>query len=127
MKCLWDTHTFLRWVAGSNALSARARETIEQPGHEPWLSIVSLWEISIKSALGKLAINGPYEGVIQDVTENGIQLLPISFAHTLQQHQLPFHHRDPFDRMMIAQAMVENLPLISADASFDAYPVERIW
>jgi PIN domain nuclease of toxin-antitoxin system len=127
MQYLWDTHTFLWWVAGSSSLSARAREVIEHDDHEPYMSMVSLWEISIKTSLGKLDIAGEYRTVIDDVNENGIQLLPITFPHTLSQHQLPFHHRDPFDRMIIAQAMVEQMPVISADRQFDPYAIERIW
>ncbi len=103
MRLLWDTHTFLWFVAGSSELSQKARQTIETPSNEHFLSIASLWEISIKTVLGELAIQGSYESVINDVTENGIQILPINFTHTVQQHQLPLHHRDPFDRMIVSQ------------------------
>ncbi len=131
MRLLWDTHTFLWFVAGSSELSQKARQTIETPASQHFLSIASLWEISIKTALGKLHIQGNYESVINDVTGNGIQILPINFAHTVQQNQLPLHHRDPFDRIIVSQALVEGMHLISKDEVFDEYlktqSIKRIW
>ena len=131
MKLLWDTHTFLWFVAGSNELSQKALQTITNPSNEHFISIASLWEISIKTALGKLAIQGSYSTVINDITENGLQILSINFAHTVQQNQLPLHHRDPFDRMIVSQAIVEDMHLISKDEVFDSYldqqNIRRIW
>ncbi len=131
MKLLWDTHTFLWFVAGSNEVSQKVRKTIETPSNEHFLSIASLWEISIKTALGKLDIKGRYESVINDVTDNDIQILPINFVHTVQQNQLPLHHRDPFDCMIVSQALTENMHIISRDKVFDEYlknkPIKRIW
>jgi PIN domain nuclease of toxin-antitoxin system len=92
MNLLWDTHTFLWFVAGSNEISQKAIQTIANPSNEHFISIASLWEISIKTALGKLAIQGSYSTVINDITENGLQIFSINFAHTLQQNQLPLHH-----------------------------------
>lgn len=93
--------------------------------------MASLWEISIKTALGKLSINGEYQSVIDDVTDNGFLILPISFDHTVIQNSLPFHHRDPFDRMIISQANFEKMPVLSKDENFDRYlidsAVKRIW
>lgn len=95
------------------------------------MSIASLWEISIKTALGKLEIVGDYESVIDDVTSNKIEILPVTFAHTVRQNRLPFYHRDPFDRMIISQAMVEGVYIISKDETLDIYLVgtqfKRIW
>lgn len=95
------------------------------------MGIASLWEISIKTSLGKLEIAGSYELVIEDINRNGIEILPINFSHTVKQNQLPFHHRDPFDRMIISQALVENMDLISRDEHFDPYllkePIARVW
>jgi PIN domain nuclease of toxin-antitoxin system len=131
MQYLVDTHVFLWFVSNAKELSKPAKSIIEANTNEIFLSIASLWEISIKTALGKLAINGTYESVIDDVTDNSIQILPINFAHTVEQNQLPFHHRDPFDRIIVSQAIVENMNFISADAVFDGYmkgkPIKRIW
>jgi PIN domain nuclease of toxin-antitoxin system len=108
-----------------------AKETLSNPNHSHFISIASLWEISIKTALRKLEIRGSYESVIDDVNDNGIEILPIAFSHTVMQHQLPFHHRDPFDRIIISQAMVEGFDFISGDSVFDTYlmnqPIRRIW
>ncbi|MEZ4963035.1 MAG: type II toxin-antitoxin system VapC family toxin [Saprospiraceae bacterium] len=120
MNILLDTHTFLWFVAGSGELSQRARQTIEDPANIGFISIASLWEISIKTTLGKLTIKGKYETVIDDVTSNGFMLLPIEF-HTVQQNKPPFHHKDPFDRVLVSQAIIENMELISKDEIFDPY------
>ncbi len=131
MQYLIDTHVFLWFVGNTKELSKTAKTLIEDKKNEIFLSIASLWEISIKTALGKLTINGNYESVIDDVNDNSIQILPINFAHTVEQNRLPFHHRDPFDRIIVSQAIVENMNLISADAAFDDYfkgtSIKRIW
>ena len=96
-----------------------------------FISIASLWEISIKTSIGKLDISRSYEDVLDDLSDNSIEILPVTFAHTLENNRLPFHHRDPFDRLIVAQAIVENLDFISADAVFDDYltgkSIARIW
>jgi PIN domain nuclease of toxin-antitoxin system len=131
MQYLIDTHVFLWFVENAKELSKIAKTTIEDENNEIFLSIASLWEISIKTAIGKLTIKGKYESVIDDVIDNAIQILPINFAHTVEQNQLPFHHRDPFDRIIVSQAMVENMNLISNEQIFDYYlknkSVKRIW
>jgi PIN domain nuclease of toxin-antitoxin system len=131
MKYLIDTHTFLWFNEGSNSLSNTAKELIIDKNNEIFISIASLWEISIKTALEKLTINCPYDLIIEDVTENDMDILPINFAHTVIQNKLPFYHRDPFDRIIVSQAIAENLDIISKDAQFDAYlvgkPIKRIW
>ncbi len=131
MQYLIDTHVFLWFVGNAKELSAAAKKLIEDGNNEVFISIASLWEISIKTALGKLAIKGNYESVIDDVTDNSIQILPINFAHTVEQNRLSFHHRDPFDRIIVSQAIVEKMNLISADAIFDDYlkgeSLKRIW
>lgn len=131
MKLLWDTHTFLWFVAGSHQISDKARKYIEKADSENYISIASLWEISIKTALGKLSIQGEYKSVIDDVQNNGITILPINFVHTVCQNQLPLIHRDPFDRIIASQAITENMCLISADEIFDDYlkntSIKRIW
>ncbi len=99
--------------------------------NEIFISIASLWEISIKTSINKLTIKSAYELIIEDVTENDMEILPINFAHTVIQNKLPFHHRDPFDRIIVSQAIAENMNLISKDAVFDTYfadkSVKRIW
>lgn len=132
MQFLIDTHAFLWFVSNSKELSQTAKTIIEDGQNEIFISIASLWEISIKTALGKLSIKGNYDSVIDDLNDNSIQILPINFAHTVEQNRLPFHHhRDPFDRIIIAQAIVENIDFISADNVFDDYlkgkSIKRIW
>ena len=131
MQYLIDTHVFLWFVSNTKELSKTAKTLIEDEKNEIFLSIASLWEISIKTVLGKLTINGNYESVIDDVNDNSIQILQINFARTVEQNRLPFHHRDPFDRIIVSQAIVENMNLISADAAFDDYlkgtSIKRIW
>lgn len=128
MRFLIDTHAFLWFVGGDERLSTRAREVIEDAGNQPLLSIVSLWEMAIKISLGKLALDPPFATFIPHHLQlNGIQLLGIEFRHTARVVELPFHHRDPFDRLLIAQALIDNLPLLSADPAFNAYGVTRWW
>ena len=100
---------------------------IEDPVNINFLSVGSLWEIAIKINIGKLKLSYPYDTVIQQIEENGMELLPIKFIHTQQLIDLPLHHRDPFDRLIIAQAMAEDMMIISKDENFHYYPVEIIW
>ena len=131
MKYLIDTHTFLWFSEGSTDISTVAKQLITDENNEIYVSIASLWEISIKTALNKLTITGAYDLIIEDVTENDMEILPINFAHTVIQNKLPFHHRDPFDRIIASQAIAENMDIISKDAIFDIYlagkSVKRIW
>ena len=131
MKFLIDTHTFLWFVSGAENLSKKANEQIANNDNQIFISIASLWEMAIKNSLGKLDINGGYETVINDVIANDIEILAINFQHTLIQNKLPFYHRDPFDRIIISQAIAEKIDLISTDAIFDDYfkteLVKRIW
>ncbi|RKZ46216.1 MAG: type II toxin-antitoxin system VapC family toxin [Candidatus Parabeggiatoa sp. nov. 3] len=131
MTFLIDTHTFLWFIAGSDELSETAKEVIENDNNDIFISIASLWEISIKTAIGKLQILESYDTVINDVTENEMSILSINFTHTVIQNKLPFHHKDPFDRIIVSQAIAENLSLISRDDIFDVYlkdkGIKRIW
>jgi len=131
MKYIIDTHTFIWFTEGSPELSLRAKNIISDKNNQIFLSVGSLWEISIKTALGKLEVFADYELIIDDVIGNDIEILPINFAHTVIQNKLPFHHRDPFDRIIASQAIVENIDLISIDEIFDSYfnnqIVKRIW
>jgi PIN domain nuclease of toxin-antitoxin system len=131
MKYLIDTHTFLWFNEGSAELSQKAKELILNSDNQIFISIASLWEISIKTAIGKLDIKGDYELILEDVVENDIAILPINFAHTVVQNKLEFYHKDPFDRIIAAQSIVENIDLITKDKIFDdyfsTYSCQRIW
>ena len=121
MKYLIDTHIFIWFVENLPNLSQSLKNTIEDKNSEIFISIASLWEISIKMSIGKLRLNRKYEKILDVLKDNSIEILPITFAHTLENSKLPFYHRDPFDRIIVAQAIVENLDFISADAVFDDY------
>ncbi len=121
MRALLDTQILIWELNGSPLLSNLSRQILEDDRHELFVSIVSLWEISIKTATGKLQLNGPYEDLMADVARYRLEILPIFFTHTVTQHRLPWHHRDPFDRLLAAQALTEGLDLVSSDAIFDAY------
>lgn len=128
MKLLLDTHAFLWFIMGSPHLSSRARALIEDAANEKFLSVASLWETAIKLSLGKLTLTTSFESLIPaQLSLNGIDLLNITTGHAAVVATLPFHHRDPFDRLLIAQAMVEKIPLVSTDAAFDSYAVQRLW
>jgi PIN domain nuclease of toxin-antitoxin system len=127
MKALLDTHTFLWAIADEGKLSRRAKQIYTGP-HDLWLSVASMWEIMIKVQAGKLPIPqpaGPY--LVKKLAQNQIELLPVSLDHVLGVETLPMHHRDPFDRLLIAQSMEEGWPIITADPWFARYPVEVIW
>jgi len=131
MRVLIDTHTFIWYLNKNSALSERAIGLIQSDNTDLLLSMASLWEISIKNARGRLTIGIGYESVPDVLTQYAIDILPIYFDHTLQQTRLPFHHKDPFDRMIAAQALVEKIDLVSVDDVFDSYfdgsEVKRIW
>lgn len=123
---LLDTHAFIWLTENDQNLSLDLRHLIDQ-ADVVYLSIASLWEVAIKLKIGKLLLQRPYETIGPIIETSDILLLPISFADTVQIRDLPLHHRDPFDRMLIAQAMNHQLSIISADAAFDAYPIQRLW
>lgn len=128
MRLLLDTHSFLWFIDGSKSLSANARELIEDEFNEVFLSVGSLWEIAIKVSIGKLVLNSPFEVLIpQQISLNRITLLDIAVSHTVLVSSLPFHHRDPFDRLLVAQSTVEQIPILSVDPAFDEYGVTRLW
>ena len=128
MNFLLDTHSFLWFIGGQEKLSRKARELIEDPGNQPFLSMASLWEMAIKISLGKLSLDHPLEVLVpEQMNANGIAYLGISFTHIVQVAKLPFHHSDPFDRMLIAQAMIEQMPVVTVDGVFDEYRIQRLW
>jgi len=127
-KLLLDTHTFLWWVTDDPELSASARKAISHTGHECFLSIASCWEMAIKSSLGKLRLTKPVERFVNEhITENSFRLLNIDLRHAAKVESLPFHHRDPFDRLLLAQAITEKLTIVSADSMFTRYDVKVLW
>lgn len=128
MKLLLDTHTLLWFALGDKRCSAKARQLIEDPTNEKWVSPASHWELAIKIALGRYSLPGLFENFMDAAIEgNGFSTLPILPKHTGMLIHLPHHHRDPFDRLMIVQAMAELMKVISSDEAFDAYPIQRLW
>ncbi len=128
MRVLLDTHAFLWLVTNDERLSEAAKSAFLDTGNSLFLSIASAWEMAIKVSLGKLTLSQPLEYLLPDqLGENGIGLLDIKLEHVLKLANLTFHHRDPFDRLLVAQAVSEGLPLLSADVAMDAYPITRIW
>ena len=128
MKVLLDTHTFLWWIANDPQLSPRARQIMEDPNTEPLLSAVSGWEIAIKSRLGKLKLPADLQGfVAEQLRVNAIEVLPIEMTHALRVFTLPDHHRDPFDRMLVAQSQLEQLPILTGDPQIARYAVTVMW
>lgn len=128
MRALLDTHAFLWWVNDDNRLSDRAREIIADPRNTLLFSAASGWEIAIKARLGKLRVAKNLERFITDqLRKNAIDILPVQLSHALHVHALPDHHRDPFDRLLVAQCHLEKLPLITGDPQLTAYSVETLW
>jgi len=127
MKAILDTHAFLWAIAGDARMSQHARDIFGGPS-DLSLSIASIWEIVVKVQLGKLDLPqpaGPY--ILGKLAENRIKTLAVNLDHLLAFERLPMHHRDPFDRMLIAQSMEEKLPLVTADRVFEKYPIRIIW
>jgi len=128
VNLLLDTHTFLWFANDDPQLGAEAPRLIEEPGAEVAISVASVWEISIKSALKKLKLPEPVELFVpRQLTVNSIRAWPVEVTHALRVALLPHHHNDPFDRLIIAQALVEDLTVVSRDRAFDSYGVRRVW
>lgn len=128
MKYLLDTHSLIWFITGDARLSSQARRLIEDENNELWVSVASLWEMAIKVSIGKLDLGRPFDALFpQQLEINSIEILDITVDHLKVVCELPFHHRDPFDRLIIAQSQVDNLPIIGIDAIFDSYGVKREW
>ncbi|HAA33827.1 MAG TPA: PIN domain nuclease [Firmicutes bacterium] len=128
MRALLDTHVFLWWITDSPKLSSRAREIISDGGNTLYLSAASGWEMVVKARLGKLELPGnPVAFIFEQLSANDIIELPVRMNHTLHVYSLPPHHRDPFDRLLVSQAQLEILPIISADKQIAEYDVKVIW
>ncbi len=127
MSYLADTHALLWYVREPERVSRKAWALLESPEEPVFFSMASVWEIAIKLSLGKLKIDATVGEFVQAQVRNGFQLLPIQVQHVARVAELPLEHRDPFDRLIIAQALVSGLEIITADPAFDRYPVGTIW
>lgn len=128
MKVLLDTHAFLWWITGDRQVSDRARAIIEDPDNVLLLSAASAWEIAIKAQTGRLPLpDVPARLVPQEMAANAIEGLPVSVEHALLVHDLPLLHRDPFDRLLVAQSRSEKIPILTVDPMISQYGVETIW
>jgi PIN domain nuclease of toxin-antitoxin system len=125
VRILLDTHVFLWFIAGDSKLDERSQKLIENPATERYLSIASIWEITIKSSLGRLDVPLPVSALVRDhVWTNAIELLAITPEHLDVLHDLPYHHKDPFDRLIIAQALSEGFTLLAKDSAFGDYGLQ---
>jgi PIN domain nuclease of toxin-antitoxin system len=128
VRALLDTHTFLWWINDDARLSNRCRAIISSGVNEILFSAVSAWEIAVKASIGRLTIPGDLETyTLEQVSRNRFEVLPISLAHALRVSRLPSHHKDPFDRMLIAQALVEKVTILTAEAQIARYPIHVAW
>lgn len=128
MKLLLDTHVFLWFITGDSRLSSDARSLIEDMANDKFVSIASLWEIAIKFSLGKLTLSDDFDVLFPNqLNINGFEQLAVETNHLYEIVKMPFHHRDPFDRLLVAQAISEKMSIISIDSAFDNYSVIRLW
>lgn len=128
MKLLLDTHAFMWWNSTPTRISATALRHLEEPENEVFISLASLWEIQIKTQLGKLTLKTELTALVrQQQVENGISLLSISLPHILEIDKLPYHHKDPFDRLIIAQSRVELASIVTCDNAFKRYDCKTVW
>ena len=127
MQLLLDTHAMIWFVTGSSMISQKAKTAIQNTQNDCFLSIASLWELSIKISLGKFTLNMSELALMNELRRLKIDILPIAVPHTQAIISLPMHHRDPFDRMLIAQAMVDGLTIVSADTKFSKYKANILW
>ncbi len=127
MNLLLDTHTLIWFFEGATELSEVAKSAIIDENNTCFVSILSFWEIAIKLNIGKLQMNISFEQLRMLILEDGFEILPLKFEHTKEIINLPLHHRDPFDRLIISQATVENMIILSRDENFKLYNVKLIW
>lgn len=127
MKLLLDTHALIWFQTGDRRLSRPARAALEAPGAELLISAASVWELAIKASLGRLRLSGSVEDYIAEKLRQGYGALAVSWTHAARVDLLPWHHRDPFDRLLAAQALVERSPIVSRDRVFRKYGVQVVW
>jgi PIN domain nuclease of toxin-antitoxin system len=128
MRLLTDSHSLIWAVDDPSKFSPAAAKALQHPANELLLSAATIWEISIKVGLGKLTLSSPFrDWMHRAITDLDLAILPVTVEYADAQAGLPWHHRDPFDRLLIAQALTDGVPIVSADAQFDAYGVTRLW
>ena len=128
MNLLLDTHTLLWFLRDDPQLSSHAKSEIENAANRKVVSIGSCWEIAIKAGIGKLKLGESTSSLLsRELARNNFELLPITLEHATAVETLPMHHRDPFDRILVVQAFMEHMSIISSDPVFDSYPVARLW
>ena len=127
MNVLLDTHTFIWYIEGNTKLTQKARDIIEISGDKIYLSIISLWEIAIKTGKKQLTLQNEFDDLLDVLNSLEIEILTITFADTQIYKNLPLHHGDPFDRMIISQAISNGLTIIGCDQSFNDYPIHILW
>ncbi len=128
MDLLFDTHSFIWWADEPTKLSRAALAALEEEDNRLFVSDVSIWEIQIKVQLGKIQLKLSLQDLIESQQrDNGVEILPITTEHILALNNLPFHHKDPFDRLLIAQSIVEEFTIVTVDSAFSAYPAKLLW
>ncbi|MDM8538544.1 type II toxin-antitoxin system VapC family toxin [Desulfobacterales bacterium HSG17] len=128
MRILLDTSTFIWFIGGNKKLSEKARDAIENFENELYMSVASLWEMAIKTGIGKLELSAPFNKLIpMEIKNNEINIIQIELPHLYKMIELPLHHRDPFDRLIIAQGIFEQLPIIGCDKMLKFYDIDIIW
>jgi PIN domain nuclease of toxin-antitoxin system len=127
VRLLLDSNALAWWFSSDSRLSTVASRAIRNPDSEIVVSVCSAWELAIKDKLGKLRMGDLLERLPRDLEESGFAVLPVFLGHAIRAGSLPAHHKDPFDRMLVAQAQAENLAIVSSDPVFDHYGVRRLW
>ena len=127
MKLLLDTHAFIWWDGAPDKLSPGALASLRDPANEVWVSVVSVWEMVIKAQLAKLTLHLPLADIVARQRVNGLQVLDVRLSHVMMVETIPAIHKDPIDRLLIAQASAEGAGLVSANAVFKHYPVRVLW
>ena len=127
MKLLLDTHAFIWWDSDASRLSQKARDALNDPANKVYFSVVSIWEMVIKTGLGKMSPRIPLRQLATEQQANGLQLLPVTLPHVLAVESLAPLHKDPFDRLLVGQAMVEQMHLVSADVRLVGYGASMLW
>ena len=127
MDLLLDTHAFIWFIDGDNSLPEKAADTIKEINNKCFISVASLWEIAIKLSLKKIELKSDFSRINDFLADNDIDILPITFDHLQKLLELPYHHRDPFDRIIISQGLSENFTIVTKDKEFESYTERILW